>query len=83
MQSKSQLKRLEAQGAPTPMRRRDDGALSPVWQLVTEVKDHQWSMVTDKTERLPVPGGWLYWRTQRESTGGPPRGAMVFVPSVR
>lgn len=53
------------------------------WELVSErTHDNGWPV--DKTERLKVPGGWLY-RTILDDVGGDNSRdivAMVFVPEV-
>jgi hypothetical protein len=35
-------------------------AMTDRWELVTERRDSSGLSVVDRTERLEVPGGWLY-----------------------
>jgi hypothetical protein len=56
------------------------------WKVVTETLNDL-GFALDKTERLEVPGGWLYrtWKSGFSGTGEPDRPdiiAMVFVPAV-
>jgi hypothetical protein len=50
-----------------------------VWEHITDW-DHPDSSTATFTDRLPVPGGWIY-RTQMLQ--GPHPVAMVFVPDPR
>jgi hypothetical protein len=51
------------------------------WELV---HSHQGSASTERTERMRVPGGWLYLHTASWDRSGDPahRETMVFVPDV-
>src|SRR5262249_51970270 len=51
------------------------------WELV---HSHQGSASTERTERMRVPGGWLYLHTASWDRSGDPahRETMIFVPDV-
>ena len=52
----------------------DERKDKPRWKLVTRSEDY-----TDYTDRLKVPGGWLYRSTQSQNPESPTE-SMMFVP---
>jgi sugar/nucleoside kinase (ribokinase family) len=41
----------------------------------------KWERVAEDTDRLPVPGGWLYRTKQYAGAGGGYNVALCFVPA--
>jgi hypothetical protein len=53
------------------------------WELVhrsTYLQYGEDTRTAEETERLRVPGGWIYRTTDYRDDDGPARFAMVFVP---
>ena len=58
--------------------------MTPQWELITQRKHHEHDWPVDTTERLKVPGGWLYRVIRDDSSFGESREttALVFVPDA-